>query len=75
MPLYLGFDSSTQSLTAIVIDSDTRKVVHSDSLGFDETLPHYGTRHGVLPRAHPDEALSSPLMWAEALDVMFGRLA
>jgi len=75
MPLYLGFDSSTQSLTAIVIDSDTRKVVHSDSLGFDETLPHYGTRHGVLPRAHPDEALSSPLMWAEAVDVMFGRLA
>ena len=75
MPLYLGLDSSTQSLTAIVIDSDTRKVVHAESLGFDEALPHYGTRHGVLPRAHPDEALSSPLMWAEALDVMFGRLA
>jgi len=75
MPLYLGFDSSTQSLTAIIIDSDTRKVVHAGSLGFDETLPQYGTRHGVLPRAHPDEALSSPLMWAEALDVMFGRLA
>ena len=75
MPLYLGFDSSTQSLTAIIIDSDTRKVVHAESLGFDETLPQYGTRHGVLPRAHPDEALSSPLMWAEALDVMFGRLA
>jgi xylulokinase len=75
MPLYLGFDSSTQSLTAIVIDSDTRKVVHAESLGFDETLPHYGTQHGVLPRAHPDEALSSPLMWAEALDVMCGRLA
>ena len=75
MPLYLGLDSSTQSLTAIVIDSDTRKVVHAESLGFDEALPHYGTHHGVLPRAHPDEALSSPLMWAEALDVMFGRLA
>jgi xylulokinase len=75
MPLYLGFDSSTQSLTAIVIDSDTRKVVHAESLGFDDTLPHYGTEHGVLPRAHPDEALSSPLMWAEALDVIFGRLA
>jgi xylulokinase len=75
MPLYLGLDSSTQSLTAILIDSDTHEVVHAGSLGFDETLPQYGTRHGVLPRAHPDEALSSPLMWAEALDVMFGRLA
>ena len=75
MPLYLGLDSSTQSLTAIVIDSDARKVVFESSIGFDETLPHYGTRHGVLPRSHPDEALSSPVMWAEALDVMFGRLA
>src|SRR4051812_25898513 len=74
MPLYLGLDSSTQSLTAIVIDSDARQVVHVESLGFDDTLPHYGTRHGVLPRADPDEALSSPMMWAEALDVMFGRL-
>src|SRR4029450_4879108 len=75
MPLYLGFDSSTQSLTAIIIDSDTRKVVHAESLGFDEALPHYGTRHGVLPRAPPDEGLSSPLRWSAALDVMFGRLA
>jgi xylulokinase len=75
MALYLGLDSSTQSLTAIVVDSDSRKVVYESSLAFDETLPHYGTRHGVLPRSHPDEALSSPVMWAEALDVMFGRVA
>ena len=75
MSLYLGLDSSTQSLTAIVIDSESRKVVYSESINFDETLPHYGTRHGVLPRSHPDEAMSSPVMWAEALDVMFGRLA
>ena len=75
MPRYLGLDSSTQSLTAIVVDSDTRTVVYDVSLAFDETLPQYGTRHGVLPRQHPDDALSSPVMWAEALDVMFGRLA
>ena len=75
MPLYLGLDSSTQSLTAIVIDSDTRQVVHEASLAFDEALPAYGTKHGVLPRPHPDVAMSSPVMWAEALDVMFGRLA
>jgi xylulokinase len=75
MPLYLGLDSSTQSLTAIVVDSDARRVVYDASLAFDETLPQYGTRHGVLPRRHPDDALSSPVMWAEALDVMFGRLA
>jgi xylulokinase len=75
MPLYLGLDSSTQSLTAIVIDGDTNKVVYESSLNFDEVLPHYGTRHGVLPRAQADVATSSPVMWAEALDLMFGRIA
>src|SRR5829696_5941133 len=75
MPLYLGLDSSTQSLTAIVIDSNSKAVVFESSLVFDEALPHYGTRHGVLPRAQPDVATSSPVMWTEALDVMFGRIA
>jgi xylulokinase len=75
MPYYLGFDSSTQSLTAIVIDSDTRRVVFQDSLAYDQALPQYGTDHGVLPRSAPDVAVSSPVMWAEALDLMMGRLA
>jgi xylulokinase len=75
MSLYLGLDSSTQSLTAIVVESDTRSVVFQDSLVFDEALPQYGTTHGVLPRGAPDEAVSSPSMWAEALDVILGRLA
>src|SRR5215218_1369165 len=75
MPFYLGLDSSTQSLTAIVIDSDSRTVVYESSLVFDEALPQYGTTHGVLPRSQPDEAMSSPLMWADALDLMLARIA
>jgi xylulokinase len=75
MSYYLGLDSSTQSLTAIIIDSGDRRVVFQDALAFDQVLPHYGTDHGVLPRSSPDEALSSPTMWAEALDVMMGRIA
>jgi xylulokinase len=75
MPYYLGFDSSTQSLTALVVDSDERRVVFQDALTFDADLPHYGTRHGVLPRRDPAEAVSSPLMWTEALDVMMARVA
>jgi xylulokinase len=45
------------------------------SILFDEVLPQYGTRHGVLPQTDPAVAVSSPLMWAEALDVMMERLA
>jgi xylulokinase len=75
MPYYLGLDSSTQSLTAMVVDSDERRVVFQDSLLFDTELPRYGSHHGVLPRGTPDEALSSPLMWTEALDLMMARIA
>jgi xylulokinase len=77
VPLYLGLDSSTQSLTAIVLDveRDACRIVFESSLSFDETLPRYGTRHGVLPHADPAVAQSSPVMWAEALDVMLARVA
>jgi xylulokinase len=74
---YLGLDSSTQSLTAIVIEVDgTEARVRLElSLPFDDTLPQYGTRHGVLPADDPSVAVSSPVMWADALDVMMARLA
>ena len=47
MPLYLGLDSSTQSLSAIVleIDADRRRVVFEESMSFDEAIS--GVRHGA----------------------------
>ncbi|HYN07976.1 MAG TPA: FGGY family carbohydrate kinase [Vicinamibacterales bacterium] len=73
MPIYLGFDSSTQGLTAIAIavDGRAREVVWQHVLPYDDTFPQYGTRHGVLPSTDPSVAVSSPRMWAEALDRMF----
>jgi xylulokinase len=77
MPLYLGLDSSTQSLSAIVIEVDpgVRRVVFEDSLAFDQDFPEYGTEHGVLPGAEPSVAVSSPVLWAAALDAMMARVA
>ena len=72
--LYLGLDSSTQSLSAVVIDLDAGRVVHDISLNFDQVLPHYHTRDGVLRDAHPTVIHAPPLMWAEALDLMLDRL-
>jgi xylulokinase len=69
--LFLGLDSSTQSISAVVIDCDRRKVVYDKSLNFDQALPQYGTQNGVLPNADPLVKHSSPLMWAEALDRLF----
>lgn len=72
--LALGLDSSTQSLTAVVLDVGSGRVVHQCSLNFDRDLPGYGTRSGVLP--HPDPAVvhAPPLMWVEALDRILGGL-
>jgi xylulokinase len=77
MRLYLGLDSSTQSLTALVIavDGEAREVVFERSLVFDRDLPAYGTGHGVLPSTDPRIVHAPPLMWAEALDVMLGEIA
>lgn len=72
--LFLGLDSSTQSLSAVVIDLDSRKVVYEKSLNFDQALPHYGTQNGVLPNRDPLVKHSSPLLWAEALDLLFAEM-
>src|SRR5664279_1145280 len=72
--LFLGLDSSTQSLSAVVIDLDTRKVVCEKSLNFDQALPQYKTQNGVLPNRDPLVKHSSPLLWAAALDLLFAQM-
>jgi xylulokinase len=72
--LFLGLDSSTQSLSAVVIDYDTHRVVYDKSLNFDKSLPHYGTQNGTLRSDDPRVVHSPPLMWAEALDVLFAQM-
>jgi xylulokinase len=72
--LFLGLDSSTQSLSAVVIDYEAREVVYEQSLNFDRALPHYQTQNGVLPNDDPLVKHSPPLMWAEALDLLFAQM-
>jgi xylulokinase len=72
--LFLGLDSSTQSLSAVIIDTNRRKVVYEKSLNFDKALPHFGTRNGVLPDPDPLVKHGPPLMWAEALDRLFAEM-
>ena len=74
MPRYLGLDSSTQSLSAIVIDTNTSQVVASHDINFGERLPGYGSPKGFLPNADPTLRHADPLMWVEALDLLFAEL-
>ena len=72
--LFLGLDSSTQSLSAVVIDLDTRKVVYENSINFDQALPQFKTKNGVLPNRDPLVKHSSPLLWTAALDLLFAQM-
>jgi xylulokinase len=77
MAIYLGLDSSTQGLTATAIDIDgtRRRVLFERAVAFDQALPAYGTRRGVVAGEGPLERLAPPLMWAEALDLVLGEVA
>jgi len=72
--LFLGLDSSTQSLSGVVIDIDTHKVVYEKSLNFDQALPQFKTKHGVLANRDPLVKHSSPKLWAAALDLLFAQM-
>uniref|UniRef100_A0A5B7ASC5 Xylulose kinase n=1 Tax=Davidia involucrata TaxID=16924 RepID=A0A5B7ASC5_DAVIN len=72
--LFLGFDNSTQSLKATVLDSNLN-IVTSEIVNFDSELPHYETKDGVHRDPSIDGRIVSPtLMWVEALDLILHRL-
>ncbi|EOA13158.1 hypothetical protein CARUB_v10026177mg [Capsella rubella] len=72
---FLGFDSSTQSLKATVLDSDLN-IVKTELVHFDSDLPHYKTKDGVYRDATVNGRIVSPtLMWVEALDLILKKLS
>ncbi len=73
--MFLGLDSSTQSLTAVVIDPDAGKIACQLSVNFGADLPHYGAPNGFIPGGREGEVHANPLMWLEALELLFTRLA
>jgi xylulokinase len=74
MGRFLGLDSSTQSLSALVIDTDSGEVIADRSIAFGERLPQYRSPKGFLPSDDPRVRHADPLMWVEALDLLLGEL-
>ncbi|KAG0463798.1 hypothetical protein HPP92_019867 [Vanilla planifolia] len=71
---FLGFDSSTQSLKATVLDANLN-IVDSEAVHFDSQLPHYKTQDGVYRDISNNSRIVSPtLMWVEALDLILEKL-
>ena len=69
---FLGLDSSTQGLTAVVIDRKTGETLLYQ-VRYQDRLPWYGTTNGFYDLG-TRVFHSSPLMWTEALDIMFSDL-
>ena len=72
--LALGLDSSTQSLSAVVIDIDTAEKCFEHSLDYraDERLNQFGIGEDyILPPKEEGEAEQPPLMYLASLDALF----
>ena len=72
-PLYLGLDSSTQSLKAVAIDSRL-EVAAEYAVNFDADLPEFKTTGGVHRGADGLTVTSPPLLWVAALDLLLSRM-
>ena len=71
---YLGLDSSTQSLSAILIDAESSQLVYEQSLNYSNELLAYGVIDGFLPNKTPGVVHAPPLMWVEALDQLLMQM-
>jgi len=74
MSLFLGLDSSTQSLTALIIDVSEGEIVANEGVNFGRDLPEFNCPNGV--RENPDPLIqhSDPLLWLAALDLVLAKL-
>jgi len=72
---FAGLDVSTQSCKLLVIDFDTEDVIFVDSVNYDQDLPRYGTKDGVVQGLEHGASESDPLMWIDAVNVVFNRLS
>ncbi|MEN8695582.1 MAG: xylulokinase [Akkermansiaceae bacterium] len=75
MPIFLGLDSSTQSLSAVILDTDSGQITAEDSVNFGNDLPQYDQPHGYSVSGVRGEIHANPLMWVEALDLLLERMA
>jgi xylulokinase len=72
--MHLGIDSSTQSLSGLVINGTTGEIVAEKSVNFGSDLPQYGSPQGFLPGGIDGEVHANPSMWLAALDRMLLEL-
>eukprot|EP00501_MAST-03F_sp_TOSAG23-6_P001104 GSMAST32.ASY1.ANO1.1147.1 assembled CDS len=71
-PVFLGFDSSTQSLKVTAVDIKL-KVVYNNSVNYAKDLPEFRTDNGVHYGAG-GKVTSPTLLWVCAFDLILARM-
>jgi len=73
MSHFLGLDTSTQSLSAVVINTASGEVILETSVNFGDDLPQYNCPNGFIENDDPLLCHSDPMMWLAALDLLLQR--
>jgi len=71
--LFLGFDSSTQGLKAVIIDSKLN-ILHDTAVTFDTDLSEFRTVGGAHRHSDGLTVTAPPLMWVAALDLLLKKM-
>jgi len=77
MSYVLGFDASTQSFSATLVDSSSLVVIGEITVNFGADLPQYNAPSGFIPddsQGGTGEVHANPLMWLDALDLLMSRI-
>lgn len=70
----IGFDVSTQSCKALVVDINSIRIVREARVHYDTDLPGFGTHDGVHKNNGNTTITSPAAMWAQAIDMAIRRL-
>ncbi|MHA1671946.1 MAG: xylulokinase [Promethearchaeota archaeon] len=72
--LFLGLDCSTQGLTAVIVDFNSFQIIYKNEVNYDKDLAQYNTQNGVYINDDGITVHSNPIIWTEALDLLFHKM-
>ena len=75
MAIVLGLDLSTQSATALVLDTQAGQTLARARAGFGADFPGRGHPEGFLPGGQGGVVHADPLLWLDGLELTLERLS
>jgi len=74
MDLFFGIDVSTQSITGIIINIESTQILFHETLNYDQYFAKYDIKNGVKYFEDPKVIHSYPMLWVDALELLFQKI-